>query len=325
VRLMGSGAFLRVAPAQARSWRWPPELLPLSNERQPFLNYSDEAITQYLLFLTKHPEAYGRLGRFVRMQLGQAQPCPAQFIFREAHIDINEADADLADFLLIRGFEPDHFLTLNPSEYTKCFTARFEIPIEHSDRSRYIAKYLAQVMHEAESKVLEKEGRFAYSEIECYTHLDKRSFEFVPIKQQGIDAFPFRKGEFEIVGDYPKKCDVHLKVPTLAKGEKFRKSESSPMLKLRQLLLLAGLYEIRSLSGNLIYTLQMANARDARRAFRALANWATEFGGITSIELEACTRFWRSEIDLRGDRFVAPVPKIVGARSSVPRAAIVAK
>jgi len=80
----------------------------------------------------------------------------------------------------------------------------------------------------------------------------------------------------------------------------------------------AGFYEIRSLSGNLIYTLQMVDGRQAKLAFFALESWAQKFGGVTSIEMEACTRFWRSEEELRGFKFVAPIPKVVAATPEFP-------
>src|SRR3954468_17709688 len=97
---MNQPSLLDVTPLLARSWQWPPEILPLCSERHPFRDFSDKAILQYLRFLNDYPEAYGRLGRFVRTKLGIAQPCPTKYVFREAHIDISDADQTLADLLL---------------------------------------------------------------------------------------------------------------------------------------------------------------------------------------------------------------------------------
>jgi hypothetical protein len=304
---------LSVTPKEARDWCWPPEILPHSSDRHPFANYSDSAIGEYFRFLDCFPEAYGRLGRFVRMQLGVAQPCPVEYVFREAHIDISDADQQLANSMLAIGFEPDHFLSLNPPEYTKCFTARFELPRGRQSRSRAVANYLRKAIDKAERMVAERPGLFAYSEIECYTHKNKRSYGFLPVEDAGLEAFPFRANEFRAVDDYPKKWDVHVKVPTAAKGADFGRAESPAMLKLRQLFLQAGFYEISSLSGNLIYTVQMVDGRQAKRTFQLLAAWSKNFGGVTAIELEACTRFWRTEANLPGQRFMAPIPKVVGS------------
>lgn len=312
-------SLLDVTAAQARNWQWPPDILPLSPERHPFRDYSDDAIQQYFRFLAFYPEAYGRLGRFVRTKLGVAQPCPTRFVLREAHIDISDADQELANFLLCRGFEPDHFLSLNPPEYTKCFTARFEIPAEHPTRSRAIAEYMLGMMLDAERKVSEHDGIFAYSEIECYTHRNKKTFEFRPVDGDSLGTFPFAAGQFVPASAYPKKWDIHVKLPSRSKGSAFDGAECPAMLRLRQLFLMSGFYEIRSLSGNLIYTLQLMDGRDAKRIFVALADWASMNGGITAIEMEACARFWRSEATAPGNRlFVAPTPKIVRNLCTTP-------
>jgi hypothetical protein len=304
-----------VTPAQARSWRWSAEAIPLCPDRNPFLNYSNDAILSYFRFLRLYPEAYGRLGRFVRTKLGIGQPCPVRYTFREAHIDVSDADQSLADFLLSLGFEPDHFQTLNPPEYTKCFTARFEIPSERVHRSRKIAHYISRSTMEAEERVQQAVGRFAYSEIEYYTHKNKRSFEFRPLTEEALRNFPFKANAFRAIGAFPKKLDIHVKIPTQAKGIAYQEAECPEMLKLRQLFLSAGFYEIRSLSGNAIYTAQMVDGKRAKAVFKLLCDWGLSYGGIISIELEVCTRFWRSEIDTAQGVFFAPVPKVVAISS----------
>ena len=311
---MNQPSLLDVTPSLARSWQWPPEILPLCSERHPFRDFSDNAILQYLRFLNDYPEAYGRLGRFVRTKLGIAQACPTKYVFREAHIDISDADQTLADLLLGTGFEPDHFLSLNPPEYTRCFTVRFEIPAGDPARSRRISKLILQIMLKAENEVSEREGIFAYSEIECYTHRNKRVFDFRPVTGDALEQFPFVPSRFAPVSAYPKKWDIHVKLPCQLRGSAFADAESPTMLRLRQRFLMSGFYESRSLSGNLIYTIQLINGREAKTAFGSLSAWAETYGGITSIEMEACTRFWRTESTLQGRTFIAPIPAVVRDR-----------
>jgi hypothetical protein len=303
-----------ITPSQARSWRWPDDVLPLSQERFPFLHYSDQAIQAYLAFLAEFPEAYGRLGRFVRTRLNIATDCPAEYVFREAHIDVSDADQELANALLALGFEADHFLSLNPPEYTKCFTARFEVPAQSTGRSRAAGDYLRKAIRDAEWCVSQRDGHFAYSEVECYTHRNKRAFPFRPPSEDGLAAFPFGPEEFQATAEYPKKWDVHVKIPTGGRGEAFKIGDGSEMLRLRQLFMLSGFYEIRSLSGNAIYTVQLVDGREAKATFNQLAAWAGTFGGVTSIEMEACTRFWRTQLNWRGRTFDAPIPKVVRRR-----------
>jgi hypothetical protein len=248
---------LSLDPKEVRRWEWTPSILPLSADRRPFAANSSRAIESYARFLRAFPEAYGRLGRFVRAKLGTDQPCPLRFVFREGHIDVNESNERLADLLLAKGFEPDHFLTLNPAEYTKCFTMRFEIPSDKVERSHLISSYLRIAMEEAEREVNANPGLFAYSEIECYSHKTKRTFSFKPVSREGTANFPFPASEFvpSKSKDY-KKCDIHVKVPVQEKGVRFESAADPEMLVLRQLFLSAGFYEIRSLSGNIIYTIR---------------------------------------------------------------------
>ena len=76
-------------------------------------------------------------------------------------------------------------------------------------------------------------------------------------------------------------------------------------------MLCAGFYEIRSLSGNAIYTIQALDPRLAKNAFKTLVAYASEYGGITFVGMESVNEFWRKEENIYGKSFVSPVPQVV--------------
>ena len=101
----------------------PPELVPLSRERQPFKSLRGETILRYVRFFKQYPEALGRLSYAVKSAFGLLKPCPTQFTIKESHFDLNTLQPDLLDQLIPLGFEPDHFATLNPRESASVQTA----------------------------------------------------------------------------------------------------------------------------------------------------------------------------------------------------------
>jgi hypothetical protein len=297
----------------------PNDIIPLLKEREIFLSLSDKALRQYLLFFFEHPECLGVFSRSIRRSLGIAQYCPDTFIMKESHIDINEADNELINELVALGFEPDHFFTLNPPEYRHCFTMRMEIPRDDraiKGRAAYIQHMITERTLLAQCLIDRLDGTYAYLEVESYSDSLKRRYTPQCVDEEGLFYFPFRETQFVqqpvVVGQREfKVADLHVKMPMLEKGAQFHYANHTCMKMLRQLFLVAGFYEIRSMSGNYLYTVQLRSVKLARRLFGELDAWARRFGGITSIEVEVISHFWRKESKLVGRVHPAPIPIIV--------------
>ena len=108
-----------------------------------------------------------------------------------------------------------------------------------------------------------------------------------------------------------KLIDIHVKVPSEARGPKFAGADSCRMKRLRQLFVSAGFYEILSQAGNHIYTTQLLDARAGKQIFLKLRDWANVHGGIVGIKMESCNYFFRTPRQFGGEARLAPIPNLV--------------
>jgi hypothetical protein len=291
--------------------KWPDDVLPLAADRIAFSGISSDTLRSYCFFIDRYPEVLGRFVRLIRAQAGVPQTSPGEFVIKEAHIDVSETSDALLQLLVEQGFEPDHFLTPNPKEYRDCYTLRFEIPISLKNRAADIDRVLKSRLANIERELSIMPGILAYSEIESYTHEHKRVYSYMVPTEQALSEFPFVSGEFqERSTTKGKKADVHVKLPGMVDE---RQDELAVVRhnRLKTQFLATGFFEIRSLSGNIIYTLQMQDVKRARAVFDMLSVWADAHRCIKGLEVEFCSHFWRKTERVPGGVHISPVPPII--------------
>lgn len=253
--------------------------------------------------------------RLVRAVLGEPVHCPSQFVMVEAHVDVSYGTVELRRLVNKLGFEPDHFLTLNPSDYCECYTLRMEVPHKKRERAGEVQGYLSGALAEIQSQVQKEPGIFAYTELESYSDKMVTRLDFEPTIRDRVRDFPFGSEDYiPDDSDAFKVADVHVKLPFRwsRHGAQTHKDGWSNMLQVRQLLLAAGFYQIQSLSGNAIFTIQTSYMRDAKRAYQQLKEWTARGGtGVTAVTMEAIHAFWRKEEDIEGVAFKSPIPTVV--------------
>jgi hypothetical protein len=312
----------------------PEHMVPLSNERQPFKHLQDKTILEYLDFFATYPEALGRLSQAVKVAFDIQMPCPREYTIKESHFDLNSLDPDLLERLIPLGFEPDHFATLNPVEYKWCLTMKMEIPHEsptYAQRVKSIHDMMFTNSLEAHRIAEEYPNIFGYLEIETYSSKSRHVIPFKDVSSEGLDAFPFERNEFEQIQppsteaeacdsglplDVHKRIDIHVKVPTEARGARFLGADSARMKRLRALFLASGFYEIYSEAGNHIYTVQLLDPKPGKRVFHQLQTWANSYGGIIGIKMESCNYFYRTPREIQGVTTLAPIPNLVKWRKA---------
>ena len=293
----------------------PDHLAPTLTERAPFSCLSDEAIFQFLLYARDYPWGLGLLTQTLYRSLKVDRHCPIEFIVLESHIDVsNMIEEDEIAFVSM-GFEPDHFETLNPPEYDRCYTLRWEIP--RREWTSFNCRQAKQYVVEATKKIcrkIEKRRYLAYAEIEIYSHFGKKKFENIDLEMGEIGHFPYKHNEFsEFTNsrqDSFKRADIHVKIPV--GNESSESALTREKLKILSLMFIeAGFYEIRSKSGNRIFTIQCALPSDAVTAFHELVDWAEKSRLVRSINHETCLFFWRRQWTENGEYVVSPIPKVV--------------
>jgi hypothetical protein len=305
----------------------PSDAVVLSGERRPFAALSDEAILGYFRFFERFPEAMGRLSLALKRAFSIEAPCPTHFTVKESHFDLNTLDPDLLDKLVPLGFEPDHFVTLNPPEYTWCLTMKMEVPFgpAHGARVRKIHDMMFANSVAAKDITEAYEFVFGYLEMETYSSKTRHVLPFREVSDEGLEAFPFLKGGFEPIFppsteqeallsglplDVHKRIDIHVKIPTEVRGAEFRGADSSRMKQLREKFLCAGFYEIYSEAGNQVYTVQLLGAKHSKTVFFMLKEWADRYGGVIGLKMETCNYFYRTPRKLEQGR-LAPIPNLV--------------
>jgi len=289
----------------------PSHLLPMLPERRPFKDLPTDAICEFLDFARQFPESIGRLSSTLKAHTGLTVVCPSEYTILEAHIDLEDADSALEGWLIGLGFEPDHFLTLNPEIYRKCYTMKFEIDhlvVGLNARKKEIQNEMLKRLKLACDHIDSKTKFRAYAEAEVYT--DRMKSRFLPFRnfdKAGLSESPLL--DIDLVaasGSDHKVLDLHVKVPTARKGEAFSHVSWEAQSILVDHLLGVGFYEITSYAGNRILTLQFAKAKGVRSVFHSLTAWAAKFGGISSMNLETCMLFWQRS--MISDQ-VSPVPQ----------------
>jgi hypothetical protein len=312
----------------------PDSIAPLSEERQPFRLLKEKTILDYLDFFAAYPEALGRLSQATKLAFNLQLPCPREYTIKESHFDLNSLEPDLLERLIPLGFEPDHFATLNPPEYKWCLTMKMEIThhtSSFSKRVRAIHDMMLTNSLKAQSFAEEYSNIFGYLEIETYCSKSRHALPFRGVSEEGLEMFPFDAEEFKqlrppsteteaaLLGmplDVHKRIDIHVKVPTEARGASFIGADSSEMQRLRDLFLASGFYEIYSEAGNHIYTVQLLDQRPGKKVFNKLRNWADKYGGVIGIKMESCNHFYRTQRQINGTTQLAPVPNLVTWRNA---------
>lgn len=332
----GSGAFDvsdDLAIRRLREVSLPSDFVPLSRERRPFESLSDEAVLGYFKFFQRYPEALGRLSIALKRAFGLKWPCPVHFTIKESHFDLNTLDPGFLDQMVPLGFEPDHFATLNPPEYKWCLTMKMEIPVGvgHASRVRDIHDMMYRHSLDAKSIAECNPSAFGYLEMETYSSRTRHVQPFRVVSDEGLESFPFAAGEFEQVVppsteaeartlglqlDIHKLVDVHVKLPTGARGGGFEGADSARMVALKEKFISAGFYEIYSEAGNHIYTVQLLDARPGKSIFLMLRDWANAYGGLVGIKMETCNYFYRTPRKIDGKIKLAPIPNLVHWRNS---------
>ena len=313
-KLLDSIGEVRVI-SMLRQAKMPDRIAPKSIIRTPFSSLSDEAILNFLLYSREYPWGLGQLTQTLYHVLNINRSCPIEFVIIESHIDVPDIAKKDEDIFISMGFEPDHFKTLNPPEYNLCYTLRWEISKnewKNMDRIQ-VKNYVMQATKKA-CKTIEQGNYPAYAEVEIYSHLGKKIFEYTDLEKGDIGHFPYKNESFiEVVNnsqDIFKRADVHVKIPVDI--EAMNSTSLKNKLDILTLMFInAGFYEITSKSGNKIFTVQCIFPNDAANTFKELIVWAEGSRLVSSINHEACLYFWQHEWEENGERFISPIPKIV--------------
>jgi hypothetical protein len=320
--------------SRLRNAALPEHMVPLSYERQPFKHLEEQTILDYLDFFSMYPEALGRLSQATKVAFDIQMPCPREYTIKESHFDLNSLEPDILRRLIPLGFEPDHFATLNPVEYKWCLTMKMEIPHgspTYAQRVKTVHDMMFRNSLEAQRIAEEQPNIFGYLEIETYSSKSRHVIPFKDVSPEGLDEFPFETNEFEQIQppsteaearhaglplDIHKRIDIHVKVPTEARGASFLGADSPRMKRLRALFIESGFYEIYSEAGNHIYTVQLLDPKPGKRVFNQLQTWANSYGGIIGIKMESCNYFYRTPRKIKGVTTLAPIPNLVKWRKA---------
>ncbi|MFE2020031.1 hypothetical protein ACFW9O_18550 [Streptomyces sp. NPDC059499] len=334
----GSGVSSSVVAAM-KAFTYPAEKLPLCSERQPFAQFTDELCRRIAQEALTTPERRGRLTDVTRQIVGQRTSDPAQYTTFESHVGLNAVDSELVSGLVALGFEPHNFAGVQPTGYHHNFTQQFVVDRAHTGKGHLVA-VLREKTEQARKLVDNHPEVLGFVESEVYRSEYSRSLPVRAMWPDALDHVPYRDltyrelvvpttaREAELSG-VPLECgraaDVHIKIagrvgpyssePLEQRIAQHKCSRNPIELKLGERLRELGYYEQISQSGNFLYTAHFGELGDANRAFTALADFASQYGGIIDVAREACTAFWRkSVVGESGEVRFAPVPPLLTGR-----------
>ena len=292
-----------------RETRIPEDWLPLKENRYLLRNFSLQATMTSVVDALVYQDKLGDVSKFIRQVAGIRETDPGDFILLETHLNVTAMPEDLRSQLLCLGFEPDNFHTLEPACYSHNFTLAFAPPKSARERFYYLQGLVAERGRAVAQMVQGNPDVDGFFEAEAYpSHWIKKYEVFrVPLAHE-IDEFPLKPGdllakqlpntareanEIQLDINTRKVADIHLKVPTEAKEDRYPGASSSGLLQMRNHLLQCGFYEIISESGNAIYTAQFLDSRLAVEIFQEIAEYAARVNCFLDIVCEPCTAFWR--------------------------------
>jgi hypothetical protein len=303
----------------------PPDVVPMSLARHPFIELDRDTCATVVARALTEPDRMGQLTDSIRRVLGFQRILPKKYVITEAHIDATSVDVSLVRKLVSLGFETDNFARIEPAQYKHHFTLKLvmERSATHDLTSRYRGVLNASKL--ASQLIDDFSKGYGYVETEWYDNDLKRSFDFRPLATGSLDNFPFNASTFlkqavpsteeeakEQGASLQKKraADIHVKIPGYfyLSGCPDHSINDRQVQALKSRLIECGFYEILSESGNFIYSAHFANIHEARAAFAQLTNFAAQYGTITEVCCEVCTRIWRKRVVSGSDWFLAEVP-----------------
>lgn len=283
-----------------RRYAFPPNVLPLARERQPFAELSEAMIVSVIRQALNSPTRKGRFTDAIRDLVGIRISTPASYSVVEAHIDLTDVTSELLDELLALGFEPDNFAEIQPPQYVRHFTIQHKIPRGAED-ARDIFRDVHAAAQSAADVIARCSGINGYVETECYTTRRIMKLDPSSLNPSQLDSFPFNNATFvslrvpntdaEVgLSGYDtvekRAADIHVKLSAQATSEHGED-------RLERLLQEAHFYRIRSDAGNWMYSAHFSALDDANTAYDELTAFAVGAGGITSVMREVCTGLWR--------------------------------
>jgi hypothetical protein len=312
----------------------PKQTLPLCCDRSLFSGLPREITEHVIREAASIPERRGRLTDVARSVLDLSTSRLARYTVIESHIDLTDLDEGLAHDLIAAGFEPDDFALMQPAQYRHHFTQQFVC----ETRSRTAQLYELLVKRNAVARRLIEDHPITtgYLETEVYRSIYTIRFAAKELSAIAVDRFPSSSLDFEIRAvprssaeaavsgmpvDAHRAADIHIKVPggfspytgrpTEERIQDRQRSRAPAERLLVERLSEAGFYEIASQAGNFLYSAHFAEMAEANDAFRTLACFAADAGGISGLVRESCTSLWRKASITNGEMLLAEVPPLL--------------
>jgi hypothetical protein len=315
---------------ELRSYRVSEETIPLLDEkdRLPFRDLDEETIRGAMRNVLAYPHKEGLLTGIIRKLLGVEYKEPDRFLRIEMHFDSQpRVTGELQKKVILLGFELDNFHEFVPPNYRDHYTLRFNVPIELKDRynhSKIVAEGNASKLETLVDQSSEAHGYIEYEYYQSNSQIAR--YPFRPIAQKALDQFPFQDGSLTIMEvpttaiiakrsgmplEVHKSADIHIEIPSQAKGKHYPRAQSPEMNELRSKLIRTGFYEVKDVWGDTIYSAQLTDTGEAYYVYRLLDEYFKQSGGPMQMYLEPCSRVWRKAVEKNKEKIFANVPPLV--------------
>ena len=302
-----------------QQYELPDGVLPLA-PRKPFVAFSRVALSRAAALSSARAEKRGMMTHALDHLAGAARAKTGEmFTTIEAHFDCAGVPPDLANQLIVLGFELDGFAEFVPAHFTDHYTLKYKI--SRSDillRRKLRAEVQARCNELAELLARDWPQVEGYIELEVYTEKSRRYWEDAGLRAGWEGYFPLEAGLLDSVQlprskadsvatgislDLCKTSDIHIKID--------RSSSPDDRVSLLRRMKSAGFYPVRTWAGNDICTAQFQNMRDAHLIFDLLAEYFAQWGGSSEMTLEPVVKVWRTGKIVGENCILASLPPLI--------------
>lgn len=281
-----------------REYQFPQNIKPHALARQPFANWTDDTIRSALKAFDSIPGKRGAFSDAVRHIRQSAKPDIGEnFIRYEAHFNIDAASVETENTIASLGFEPDDFVELHPSCYSRNYTLSYDIPAnqrDHVGREGIRASCLNLMA------ALKNHPGFCFVEAERFPSANIRNYNResiqatpLPVQRYRVEEIPRNNGEVSQAGytaASKKIIDIHIKLAGIVSPVSAfdRTKPISNSGELAAALAYVGMYRITSVSGNTIYTAQFADGKKAQEFIDKMDKFLATLSIADSMIYEPC-------------------------------------
>ena len=297
-----------------------PDGVLLLAPRKPFVAFSLAVLNEAAIQSRARPEKRGMMSHAVDCLTGSARAETGDtFTTIEAHFDCVGVPEQLANQLVMLGFELDGFAKFVPAHFKDHYTLKYKIARKENTLRR-------QLRAEVESRCEDLAALLArdwpqvegYIELEVYTENSRHYWKDAGLRAGWEGHFPLEAGFLDSVQlprskadsvatgislDLCKTSDIHIKID--------RSSSPDDRVSLLRRMKSAGFYPVRTWAGNDICTAQFQNMRDAHFIFDSLAEYFAQWGGSSEMTLEPVVKVWRTGKIVGGNCILASLPPLI--------------